>query len=176
MIVIFILGTGVFLFISKNKKKLNLQKQLLLSSQLEITEQNLKLSELKLDGFKKRIQEKRQLIDNMPEQLASLSNINNDIIFQLQQSTILTEEDWQNFKILFEQVHSGFLTQLKEKYPQLSPAEIRFLSLAKLNFSRKEMSSALGVSTQSIHTNWYRIRKKLDLSESATVEELIETI
>ena len=112
----------------------------------------------------------------MQEQLASLSNINNDIIFQLQQSTILTEEDWQNFKILFEQVHSGFLTQLKEKYPQLSPAEIRFLSLAKLNFSRKEMSSALGVSTQSIHTNWYRIRKKLDLSEAYTVDKLIEAI
>lgn len=176
LIIISVLGAGVTFFISKYKKKLNYQKQLLLSSKLEITEQNLKLSELKLDGFKKRIQEKRQLIENMQEQLASATNVNNDIIFQLQQSTILTEEDWQNFKILFEQVHSGFLTQLKEKYPQLSPAEIRFLSLAKLNFSRKEMSSALGVSTQSIHTNWYRIRKKLDLSESATVEELIETI
>ncbi len=176
LIVIFILGTGVFLFISKNKKKLNLQKQLLLSSQLEITEQNLKLSELKLDGFKKRIQEKRQLIENMKQQLASATNVNNDIIFQLQQSTILTEEDWQNFKLLFEQVHSDFLTQLKEKYPQLSLAETRFLCLAKLNFSRKEMASALGVSTQSIHTNWYRIRKKLELSESATVEDLIKTI
>lgn len=176
LIVIFILGTGVFLFISKNKKKLNLQKQLLLSSQLEITEQNLKLSELKLDGFKKRIQEKRQLIENMKQQLASATNVNNDIIFQLQQSTILTEEDWQNFKLLFEQVHSDFLTQLKEKYPQLSLAETRFLCLAKLNFSRKEMASALGVSTQSIHTNWYRIRKKIELSESATVEDLIKTI
>lgn len=176
LIVIFILGTGVFLFISKNKKKLNLQKQLLLSSQLEITEQNLKLSELKLDGFKKRIQEKRQLIENMKQQLASATNVNNDIIFQLQQSTILTEEDWQNFKLLFEQVHSDFLTRLKEKYPQLSLAETRFLCLAKLNFSRKEMASALGVSTQSIHTNWYRIRKKLELSESATVEDLIKTI
>lgn len=176
LIVITVLGAGISFSISKYKKKISLQKQLLLRSQLEIAEQNLKLSELKLDGFKKRIQEKRHLIETMQEQLASLSNINNDIIFQLQQSTILTDEDWQNFKILFEKVHSGFLKQLIEKYPKLSQAEIRFLSLAKLNFSRKEMAAALGVSSQSIHTNWYRIRKKLDLPESWTVDELIETV
>lgn len=52
LIVIFILGTGVSRLFLKTRKSLTC-KQLLLSSQLEITEQNLKLSELKLDGFKR---------------------------------------------------------------------------------------------------------------------------
>ncbi len=176
LIVFSALGAGISFFISKYRKKLHAQKQLLLSTRLEIAEQNLQLSTLKLDSFKKGIQEKGQLIEDMQRQLASLVNGNNDVLFQLQQFTILTEEDWQNFKLLFEQVHSGFLSQLKSKHPQLSQAEIRFISLAKLNFSRKEMAAALGVSSQSIHTTWYRIRKKLDLPPTLTVEQLLETI
>ena len=174
--IIFLLAISLAVYILKNRKKSNEQKQLLLTSKLEKAEYELQLSVTKLDDFTKRIQEKRKLIEDMQEQLASFPNTNSNISTQLQQSTILTEEDWTNFKILFEQVHSGFLTQLKAKYPQLSPSEIRFLSLAKLNFSRKEMAAALGVSSQSIHTNWYRIRKKLDLSEAYTVDKLIETI
>ena len=174
--IIFLLTLSLAIFISKNKKKLHLQKQLLLSSELEIAKQNLRLSELKLDDFTKRIQEKSKLIENMQKQFASLPNADSQLSIQLQQSTILTEDDWTNFKILFEQVHSGFLTKLKTKYPQISPAETRFLSLAKLHFSTKEMAAALGVSSQSIRTNWYRIRKKLELSESMTVAELVEII
>lgn len=174
--IIFLLAILLAVYILKNRKKSNEQKQLLLTSKLEKAEYELQLSVTKLDDFTKRIQGKRKLIEDLQEQLASFPNTNSNISTQLQQSTILTEEDWTNFKILFEQVHSGFLTQLKAKYPQLSPSEIRFLSLAKLNFSRKEMAAALGVSSQSIHTNWYRIRKKLDLSEAYTVDKLIETI
>src|SRR5690606_15006346 len=97
-------------------------------------------------------------------------------VLQLQQSTILTDEDWVQFRTLFEQVHAGFLQRLKEKYPDFTPAEMRFVSLAKLHLSTKEIAAALGVSSQSVRTNWYRIRKKLHLPDSYTIEELVADV
>lgn len=172
LIIIFLLTVLLALYIFKHRQKLNRQKQLLLTAQLEKTEHNLRIAELKLSDFTGKIQEKTRLVEDMRKQL----DTDNSLVRQLQESTILTEEDWKHFKSLFEQVHSGFLQRLKEKYPEISPAEIRYLTLAKLQFSTKEMAAALGVSTQSIRTNWYRIRKKLNLSESMVVAELIETV
>lgn len=174
--IIFVLGILLAIFIFKNRQKHNRQKEILLNAQLEKAEHNLKIAELKLSDFTGKIQEKTRLVEDMRKQLALYPNTDTGLILQLQESTILTEEDWKRFRVLFEQVHSGFLQRIKEKYPEISPAEIRFLTLAKLNFSTKEMAAALGVSTQSIRTNWYRIRKKLNLPESMAVAELIETV
>lgn len=152
------------------------KKQLTKDLKLQKAAQELDAAKLNLSRFTERIQEKNKLIETMQQQLESNIETDTNLAIQLQQATILTEEDWIRFKVLFEQVHYGFLSKLKEKYPQISPAETRFLSLAKLNFSTKEMASTLGVSPQSIRTNWYRIRKKLNLQESLTAEEFIETI
>ncbi len=169
LVVILCVITALTYYIQKKRR---LAKEI----KLQAATQELEIARLNLNSFAENIQEKNKLIENLEEKLSNNHHIDDHLLVQLQQSIILTEDDWQDFKTLFEQVHAGFLYRLKEKYPTISPAETRYLSLAKLNFSRKEMASALGVSTQSIHTNWYRIRKKLELSESATVEDLIKTI
>lgn len=152
------------------------KKQLAKDLKLRTAKQDLEIARLNLNRFTESIHEKNKLIEDLEEKLDKNSHINHNLILQLQQSTILTEEDWYHFKSLFEQVHSGFLQRLKEKYPEFSPAETRFLSLSKLSLSTKEMAAALGVSTQSIRTNWYRIRKKLNLPEDTTVEKLVAEI
>lgn len=152
------------------QKKRQLDKDL----KLQKASQELETARLSLKRFTQSVQEKNKLIEELEQQLDK--NTPPDLRLQLQQTTILTEEDWHQFKSLFEQVHGGFLQRLREKYPSFSPAEIRFVSLVKLNFSTKEMATALGVSPQSIRTNWYRIRKKLDLPEIMTVNELVKTV
>jgi len=150
------------------------KRQLAKDLKLQKASQELEAARLNLKRFTESILEKNRLIEELEKQLDK--HTDPDLLLQLQQATILTEDDWLQFKSLFEQVHGGFLYRLREKYPNFSPAEIRFISLTKLNFSTKEMATALGVSSQSIRTNWYRIRKKLDLPESMTVNELVKTI
>ncbi|MCD2426070.1 tetratricopeptide repeat protein [Niabella pedocola] len=174
--VIFIAAALLGLSVYRNKQRRNKQKQLQLSAALERTTHHLKLSELKLNEFALRVQEKSQLVDDLTQKLEKDPGTDHHLLLQLRQSTILTESDWMRFRVLFEQVHSGFLHRLKEKHPEVSPAEIRYLTLAKLHFSTKEMAAALGVSPQSIRTNWYRIRKKLELPESLTAEALVAAI
>jgi DNA-directed RNA polymerase specialized sigma24 family protein len=97
-------------------------------------------------------------------------------ISQLTQLNILTEEDWKHFRKLFDVVYPGFLVRLKEKLGDLTPAEIRILVLAKLQIPQKEMGDMLGISYNSIRTSRYRLRKKLNLPEEGSLEELVALI
>lgn len=89
----------------------------------------------------------------------------------LQQFTILTEEDWINFRKAFEKLYPGYLGRLKQAAPMLTPAEIRFLALCRLGLSHKEMAAALGISSQSMRVTWHRIRKKINIDTALSASE-----
>ena len=119
------------------------------------------------------LSEKNKLI----EQLQAHSGEEKDaIIEQLQQSMILTGEDWSEFQSLFEKAYPGFIEQLKSILPKLTPAEIRLLLLFKLKFSLKEISNILGISYDSARVSWYRMVRKLDLPSNISPEELLGKI
>ena len=150
-----------------------IKKQQRQQEQVRRAEEELATATSQLNEFARHISEKNKLIDLLQEQSGQQ---NNELYLQLQQSTILTEEEWKSFKGLFEKVHSGYLQRLKTKLPDLSPAEIRFMTLAKLQFTNKEMAATLGVSQQAIRTTWHRLRKKVDLPEEGSLEELVNSI
>jgi tetratricopeptide (TPR) repeat protein len=161
------------LFYNRKLLKQKYHKQQLLAEK-QIAEAELDNALKQFANLKKNIAEKNDLITTLEKEVSG--NSDPALITKLQQSTILTEDQWEEFRQLFEKVHPGFLHKLKEKLPELSPAETRFMVLAKLNFSNKEMAAILGVSPQAMRTTWYRLRKKLSLPEEGTIEELVETI
>ena len=60
--------------------------------------------------------------------------------------------------------------------PELTPAEIRFMTLAKLNLSTKEMAASLGVSAQSVRVTRHRLLKKINLPEEGSLADLVNSI
>lgn len=95
---------------------------------------------------------------------------------ELLHSTILTDADWNRFKRLFEKVHEGFLVRLKDRFPDLTPAETRLLALTRLHLSTKEMADMLGVKPHSIKKTRQRLRKKIHLGEEESFEDHLEQI
>ncbi|HYW35901.1 MAG TPA: tetratricopeptide repeat protein, partial [Balneolaceae bacterium] len=69
------------------------------------------------------------------------------------------DEDWKEFKLYFEEVHTGFFDILKKRYPALTPNELRLSALIKLNLTIKEIAAIMGISPDSIKTARYRLRK-----------------
>ena len=184
-IVIILLVTGIaFVWILRQRlvmkvkeKELKIQqqeaeKQLLLEQEKAKREQLL--AQLKLEEFTNIIVAKNKQIEMLEAE--NDRGKNDTSIRQLQSNSLLTEEQWISFKLLFEQVHIGYLTRLKEKIPGISPAEIRFMALAKLKLDSKEMASSLGVSPNAVRNVWFRLRKKIDLSEDATWNDFADTI
>lgn len=163
----------VFLFFNRKLLKQKLRReQLLLEKQKAETE--LLNAQRLLTEFTRNITEKNELIESLREK--ENDQVSNDVLTQLQQSTLVTDDQWEDFRALFEKAHPGYLYRIKEKLPGLTPAETRFMALVKLKLSNKEMSAMLGNSPDAIRQYRSRIRKKFDIPEQSSVDELAETI
>ena len=149
------------------------KKQRLDKEKLKKAEEELKLASRQLDDFRKYISEKNSFIETLQQ---NIGHDRQNALQQLQKSTILTDDEWEYFRQLFEKVHAGYLQRLKEKFPGLTPAETRFMALSKLNLSSKEMAGTLGVGTDAIRQYRSRLRKKLNLTEEDNLQELINAV
>lgn len=171
-IVILLMIVTLLFYNRKLLKQENREQQL--AAEKLIAERELQTATQLIENYKRNIDEKNILLSQLQVQEQKTDSA--ETIDKLQKSTILTDEQWEEFKSLFNKIHPDFLHQLKNKLPGLSPAEVRFLVLAKLAYNTKEMAAALGVTTQAIRTTWYRLRKKLNLPEEGSIEELINEI
>lgn len=168
LVAVLFLISGTIVVYRQQQKKALVQKEQAIRAKKELEE-----AESQLNIFEKNISEKNSLIELLEQQSGET---NQDALSQLQQSTILTDADWAYFKGLFEKVHGGYLQRLREKMPDLTPAEIRFMALCKLNLSTREMAAMLGIGTDTIRQHRSRLRKKLNLTEEVNLEELARHI
>ncbi|MFD1615074.1 tetratricopeptide repeat protein [Gelatiniphilus marinus] len=86
------------------------------------------------------------------------------------------DNNWENFSKYFQQVHKDFNRNVKQKFPEVTPNELRLMSLLKMNLSSKEIASILNISNEGIKKARYRIRKKLGLNAKESLENLILSI
>jgi len=82
-----------------------------------------------------------------------------DIIRELENSS--SEGAWKDFEVRFQEVHAGFYKKLNNKYPDLSPNELKLCAFLRLNMSTKEISTITFQSAKSISMARFRLRKKI---------------
>jgi DNA-binding CsgD family transcriptional regulator len=82
-------------------------------------------------------------------------------------------EDWSSFAENFDQVHGKFITRLKEKFPELTPQEIKFSAYIRMNLNTKEIANLLGISVRGVEIGRYRVRKKLGLSRQDSLSDFL---
>ena len=176
-----------FYFRQKNRglikdKKLLEQKEQLLSADNEIMKEKLSNAENQLSSYLKNISEKNDMIDKISAELSDLQVPDKSPELEskltqkkeLSQFSILTENDWTNFKQLFDNVYPNFFIRIKENFADFTPAETRLPALLKLKLSHREMSSMLGISADTITKSKYRLRKKLmELNINKELEQLV---
>ena len=94
----------------------------------------------------------------------------------LTEKVILTDANWREFLQYFNKVHPSFVMYLKQQYPKLTKAEVRFCCLSYLSMSDKEMAAMLGVGRASIRVTRQRTRAKLNLKQGASLDTLLLTL
>jgi DNA-binding CsgD family transcriptional regulator len=100
-------------------------------------------------------------------------------LFELQnmiRETLQLDKDRDTFQLYVNQNNEKFYSALKEKYPKLTPNEVRLTALIRLNLSSKEIASILNISSKSVEMNRYRLRKKMQLSAKVNLSEFIRGI
>ena len=86
------------------------------------------------------------------------------------------DKDWEDFKLRFENLHSGFFDDLIKQAPSLTNNDLKLSALVKMNFSIKEVADMMGISTESVKTARYRLKKKLDLPGETNINDFLNTL
>jgi DNA-binding CsgD family transcriptional regulator len=95
------------------------------------------------------------------------------ILDDLTEGTILSEANWENFKVTFEKIHPRFFTSLKEKAASITVAEQRMAALIKLNLNARQMATILGISVDSVHKAKQRLRQRMQVQNEGMLEETL---
>ena len=108
------------------------------------------------------------------EKTVDLSIAINRIVADLNQS--ISNDSWEEFEIRFQEVHIGFYKRLDNKFPNLSPNELRLSAFLRLNMTTKEIANITFQSPNSIKIARYRLRKKLDVKKGENLISVLSKI
>ena len=141
-------------------------------------QQEMESATAQLKMFTENIIDKTNLVEKLEQQLnnKTISATEQQLISELSQQTILTEEDWDKFKSLFEKTFPLFFQRLKNTATDITVAEQRMAALSRLQLTTRQMASMLGISVDSVHKTRQRLRKRFTLSNDANIEEYIAGI
>jgi ligand-binding sensor domain-containing protein len=76
----------------------------------------------------------------------------------------------------FNNVNNEFFNRLKDRYPELSPNDLKFCAYLRMNLSSKEMAQLMNVTIKAIEVGRYRLRKKLSLQPEINLYEFLTEI
>lgn len=112
------------------------------------------------------LSEARSFISNLPgEQKTS--------ILKKIDANLSDEDSWTLLETAFNQIDQDFIGKLKALYGDLSPNDLKLCVYLRLNLSSKEIASLLNISGKSVEIKRYRLRKKLGLEGSSSLQQFI---
>ncbi len=97
-------------------------------------------------------------------------------IIQLIRDEVNKELDWEQFKLNFDSVHSGFFQRIEDEYQSLTQSEKRHLAFIRMRLNNMEIAKLLDVKLESLRSLRYRLKKKLELPSDVNLSDHIWNI
>jgi hypothetical protein len=82
-------------------------------------------------------------------------------------------EEWKNAMNNLKLSQQGFFKMMLEKYPHLTPNDLRLCSYLRMNFSTKEIAKLLNISDRAVEISRYRLRRKMNISQGINLTEYL---
>ncbi len=95
-----------------------------------------------------------------------------DMLHQID-SALRDDTSWHSFQHQFQSVHTEFVHTLSERFPKLTPMELKICSLLKLQLSTKDIASALVLSPRTVEDHRNRLRKKFGLTKDENLSTFL---
>ena len=86
---------------------------------------------------------------------------------------LLTQEEERKFRQQFGQLHPAFLVRLREACPGVTNSEELHAMLIRLRLNVDEIAFTLGINRSSVHTARSRLRKKLGIPKTSSLEDFL---
>lgn len=86
----------------------------------------------------------------------------------------ISHDDDQNaFNRNFDIVYGDYTKRLRERYPQLTPSDVRLACYLKMGLSSKEIAPLVNISYKSVEMARYRLRKKMELDSDTSITDYL---
>lgn len=189
--------------ISKQRQKIRIGKELtdrnqeIYLKQKELMESEMKVKQMEEERLKHQLETKTRELsshilhliqknETLEELKTGLTQISQDdkrdqkkqVRHLLQKINVSASQDayWNDFRLIFDQVHQSFFSNLSKNYPELSASELKLLALLKMNLNSGDISTLLGVAQDSLRVMRYRIKKKINLQPEESLSAFIQSL
>ena len=76
---------------------------------------------------------------------------------------VTLENDWLAFMSEFDRIHKDYLSDLKQRFPELTTNNLRLAALMKLEFSNKEIANILCITENGVKKAKQRLKERLKM-------------
>jgi DNA-binding CsgD family transcriptional regulator len=87
------------------------------------------------------------------------------------------DDDFENFKMNFENVYPSFFTQLQQKADgDLTQLDLKYCAYINMGLSSKEIANLLHIEPTSVRMTRYRLKQKLALEKEEDLNSFINSV
>lgn len=86
------------------------------------------------------------------------------------------DDEWERFRIHFDLVHPNFFSKLKDISQNLTENDLRLCAYIRIGMRAKEIAAMISVHPDSINSNRYRLRKKLNLEKNDSLDDFLREL
>lgn len=178
IIVSMLLLCAIGLFIINRQRQKSKLKARFQQEEKRRIEQEMESARDQLKMFTKSIIEKTNLIEKLEFQAENKlkTQEQQQLIEELSRQSILTEDDWQHFKILFGKLYPDFFEKINKHVNNITQAEQRMAALTLLHLTTKQMAAVLGISPNSVIKAKLRMRQRFNLQNDQEVKSFIMSL
>jgi hypothetical protein len=90
--------------------------------------------------------------------------------------SLKNDDEWERFKLHFDSVHPEFFVKLKEVSNDLTENDLRLCAYIRIGMRAKQIAEMLSISPDSVNSNRYRLRKKMQLKRGESLDDFIRKI
>jgi FixJ family two-component response regulator len=118
------------------------------------------------------------MIESIQEVLETEKNVEKLVgkIKKVIKTSTISKNEWQSFEKNLIKSHEEFVSRLTEKYPVLTPKDIKLCIYLKMNLSSKEIAPLMNISFRGVELHRYRLRKKLEIGTDESLSRFMINI
>jgi DNA-binding CsgD family transcriptional regulator len=165
----------VQLGLERSQKEVELQRIRAEQLQLEISMKSTQLSSQAL-----HLAKQTEILSRFRNELREIVRRTNDAVQAIRDVKEKLRElpcatiDWEKLEADFRAVHPEFLNRLTERFPDLTPMEVKICMLLRLQMTSPDIATMLCLSERNIENHRYRIRQKLGLGRQQNLHRSLE--
>lgn len=149
----------------------------------EQLERELKYATREISAMALHLRQRNEVIEILKGKLAMIGRrhaggceaVYNDMASELE-SIGVDDFGWRSLIQRIDEAHEEFVKRLAERFPRLTPTELKVCSLLKANLSTKEIAQLLSVSVRSVEDHRYELRRKLGIAREQNLNAFIASL